>query len=111
MSEPHQTLTAIPVELEVLRALRAVLDPELGIDVVSLGLVYETSREGDRARVVMTMTSPACPLGEVLVEDARTAIESMVQGVRHVDVELVFEPPWTPDRMSPEARRQLSGEP
>lgn len=99
------------MDLEVLRALRAVLDPELGVDVVSLGLVYETSREGDRARVVMTMTSPACPLGEAIVEDARTAVESMVPGVRHADVELVFEPPWTPDRMSPEARRQLGGEP
>lgn len=99
------------MDLEVLRALRAVLDPELGVDVVSLGLVYETSREGERARVVMTMTSPACPLGEVIVEDARTAVESMVPGVRHADIELVFEPPWTPDRMSPEARRQLGGEP
>jgi metal-sulfur cluster biosynthetic enzyme len=92
---------------DVLRALRAVVDPELGIDVVSLGLVYAAERDGERARVVMTMTSPACPLGEVLVEDARAAVEAMVPGVRHVTVELVFEPPWTPERMSPEAREQL----
>lgn len=98
---------ARPTDLDVLRALRVVIDPELGIDVVSLGLVYETSREGDRARVVMTMTSPACPLGEMIVEDARTAVETMVPGVRHADIELVFEPPWSPERMSPEARLQL----
>lgn len=92
---------------DVLRALRVVIDPELGIDVVSLGLVYAAERDGERARVVMTMTTPACPLGEVIVEDARAAVEAMVPGVRHVAVELVFEPPWTPKRMSPEAREQL----
>ncbi len=92
---------------DILRALRVVIDPELGIDVVSLGLVYETSREGDRARVVMTMTTPACPLGESITRDAREAVETMVQGIRHADIELVFEPPWTPERMSPEARAQL----
>lgn len=92
---------------DILRALRVVIDPELGIDVVSLGLVYETSREGDRARVVMTMTTPACPLGESITRDAREAVETMVPGVRHADVELVFDPPWTPERMSPEAREQL----
>lgn len=94
-------------DLDILRALRVVIDPELGVDVVSLGLVYETSRQGDRARVVMTMTSPACPLGEMIVADARTAVETMVPGVHHADIELVFEPPWSPERMSPEARQQL----
>lgn len=97
------------MDLEILRALRAVIDPEVGIDVVSLGLVYEATREGDRARVVMTMTTPACPLGEVIVDDARTAVERLVPGIRHADIELVFEPPWTAERMSPEARRQLGG--
>lgn len=97
------------MDLEIVRALRAVIDPEVGIDVVSLGLVYEATREGDRARVVMTMTTPACPLGEVIVDDARTAVESLVPGIRHADIELVFDPPWTPERMSPEARAQLGG--
>jgi len=92
---------------DILRALRVVIDPELGVDVVSLGLVYAAERDGERARVVMTMTSPACPLGEVIAEDARSAVETMVAGVRHAEVELVFDPPWTPERMSPEAREQL----
>lgn len=98
---------SLEMDPDVVRALRVVLDPELGIDVVSLGLVYAATREGARARVVMTMTTPACPLGESITRDAREAVETMVSGVRHCDVELVFEPPWTPDRMSPEAREQL----
>ncbi len=95
------------MDLDVLRALRVVIDPELGIDVVSLGLVYAATREGDRARVVMTMTTPACPLGESITRDAREAVETLVPGVRHAEVELVFEPPWSPERMSAEAREQL----
>ncbi len=92
---------------EVVRALRVVMDPELGLDVVSLGLIYEASREGEKAHVVMTVTSPACPLGSMMVEDARSAVSSMVPGVSEVDVELVLEPRWTPDRMTPEAKEQL----
>ncbi len=92
---------------EILRALRVVIDPELGLDIVSLGLVYAATRDGGTAHVTMTMTSPACPLSEQLVEDARTAVESMVAGVEEAQVELVFEPRWTPERMSPEAREQL----
>lgn len=92
---------------ELLRALRAVIDPEVGIDVVSLGLVYEATRDGARAHVVMTMTSPACPMGEMILEDARTAIASLVPGVTEVSIDLVFEPRWTPDRMSAEAKQQL----
>lgn len=95
------------MDAEILRALRVVMDPELGIDVVSLGLVYDASREGDEAHVVLTMTSPACPLGELIIDDARAAVGSMVPGVRHVEVDLVFEPRWTPDRMTAEARQQL----
>jgi metal-sulfur cluster biosynthetic enzyme len=93
-------------DAEILRALRVVIDPELGVDIVSLGLVYEAVRDGDTARVVMTMTTPACPLGESIAADARSAVEAM-GGVRHADVQLVFDPPWTRERMSPDARRQL----
>lgn len=95
------------VDAEVLRALRVVIDPELGIDIVSLGLIYGATREGDHVHVVMTMTSPACPLGEVLVEDAKAAVTSLVRGVRDAEVELVFDPRWTPERMTPEAKQQL----
>ncbi len=94
-------------DLDLLRALRVVIDPELGIDIVSLGLVYGASREGDRARVVMTLTTPACPLGEVLVADAKAAVTTLVRGVREADIELVFTPRWSPDRMTLEAKERL----
>lgn len=104
---PDERATVPETDAEVLRALRAVIDPELGVDIVSLGLVYGATREGERARIVMTMTSPACPLGEVLVADAKNAVTSLVRGVREAEVELVFDPRWTPDRMTPEAKQQL----
>lgn len=92
---------------EILRALRAVVDPELGINVVDLGLIYECFREGEQATVVMTMTTPACPLHETITEDVKTAVADLCQGVKSVEVKLVFEPRWTPERMSDEAREQL----
>ena len=95
----------------LLEALRSVIDPELGVDVVSLGLVYAAQRDGDVARVVMTMTTPTCPLGESIVADARATLAARVPGLREVDVQLLFEPRWTPERLSPAARLQLGFEP
>lgn len=92
---------------ELLLALRSVIDPELGLDVVSLGLVYAATRTAERAQLVMTLTSAACPLGELIGEDARTAIISRVAGVKDVAIEWVFEPRWSPERMSPEAKHSL----
>lgn len=89
-----------------LEALRDVIDPELGLDVVALGLVYGVDvRDGD-VTVELTMTTPACPLGEQIVEDAERCLLA-VDGVQSATVRLVWEPPWTPDRMSEEARRAL----
>jgi len=90
-----------------MEAMRAVIDPEIGIDVVSLGLVYEVdiSEEGD-VKVKMTMTTPGCPLVGMITEDARNILES-VEGVKSVDVELVWDPPWTPDMIEPEVRARL----
>ncbi len=96
------------MDAEIVRALRAVIDPELGIDVVSLGLIYAAERDGSTARVTMTMTTPACPMGSMMVDDAREAVETTVSGIEHAEVELVFDPQWTPERMSDEARRALS---
>ena len=92
---------------EVLEALRHVVDPEIGINVVDLGLVYEANARDGHVHVVMTMTTPACPLGESLAEDARTAIREHVSTVKSVAVDLVWEPPWQPSMMSDAARAQL----
>ena len=94
-------------ETDIREALRRVIDPELGVNIVDLGLVYRVEVEGARARIAMTMTSPACPLAEYLKELVMSAIRQHVSDVVDVDVHLVWVPPWDPDMMSDEARRQL----
>lgn len=95
---------------EVRRALGSVIDPEVGIDIVSLGLVYAIDATGGAVSVQMTMTTPACPLGEHLVLDAKRCIQEL-PGVQSVEVELVWEPPWEPTRMSPEVRARFGWAP
>lgn len=85
-------------------ALKTVDDPEAGMDIVELGLVYEIVVEGDRVQVRMTMTSAACPVGDLLVDSARDAILGAHPRVRQAEVRLVWEPEWSPEMMSPAAR-------
>src|ERR1700690_1395603 len=97
--------TELPTEDEVLEALRSVQDPEVEMNVVDLGLVYRIIVAPEGVRVEMTMTTPACPLGDIISDDARRAIcATLPEGVG-VDVELVWEPPWTPDLMSESAKQ------
>ena len=93
-----------PTEESVREALKAVDDPEAGMNIVELGLVYAVEVAEDRIRVRMTMTSPACPMGDYLTESARDAVRRAYPLVREVDVDLVWEPMWTPEMMSEEAR-------
>ncbi len=93
-----------PDESAVLDALRAVEDPEAGMNIVDLGLVYEVRVAGDRIDVDMTMTTPACPVTETLVEQARAAVESIAPAGAAVEVHLVWEPIWNPSMMSGTAR-------
>lgn len=95
------------MESAILDALRDVIDPEIGINIVDLGLVYEAQLRDGNARVVMTMTTAACPLGESIAEEARTAILRDVPGVTSVSVDLVWDPLWQPSMMSPAARERL----
>jgi metal-sulfur cluster biosynthetic enzyme len=92
---------------EILDALRDVIDPEVGINVVDLGLVYEARAKDGLVSVVMTMTTPACPLGESMAEEAEAAIRRHVPGVTSVAIELASEPRWQPSMMSSAARRRL----
>ena len=87
-------------------ALGQVIDPELGINIVDLGLVYAIETDGLRVRVAMTMTTPACPLGDYLKDLVDTEVRQRVPGIEQVDVELVWDPSWDPARMSEAARRQ-----
>lgn len=96
----------MPTELEVRRRLRRVKDPELNLDIVVLGLVYDIDITEDNVHVTMSLTSPMCPAAGQIVEDAKSAIEEL-EDVSNVDVELTFEPPWSPDRMDPLIRSSL----
>ncbi len=87
-------------------ALQSVFDPEIPVNIVDLGLVYERSVDQNRVHVRMTLTAPGCGMGQVLVDDVRRRV-SQVPNVSGVDVELVFDPPWTRDRMSEEAQLEL----
>ena len=90
----------------VFAALKTVVDPELGLDVVSLGLIYGVDASEREIIVRMTLTSPSCPLGEVLIGMARDALRARAGG-RDVRIEVVWDPPWTPERISEEGRRAL----
>jgi probable FeS assembly SUF system protein SufT len=97
-------------EEKVWEALRQVYDPEIPASIVDLGLVYVVAAEpvegGHKVAVRMTLTAPACGIGPVLVEDVRRQVLA-VPGVVDADVELVFDPPWDPSRMSEAAKLQL----
>lgn len=85
-------------------ALRDVLDPEVGMNIVDLGLVYGLECDERGVRVDLTMTSRACPLGESIVEEARAVLAECVEDGTPIDVNLVWDPPWSPARMSDDAR-------
>jgi metal-sulfur cluster biosynthetic enzyme len=85
-------------------ALRVVVDPEVGLNIVDLGLVYSIEVGTQRVAVRMTMTTPACPVADTLVESARDAVRAAAPGVPDVEVELVWDPPWNPGMMSEIAR-------
>jgi len=93
-------------EAEVKKALRRVKDPELNLDLVVLGLIYDIRVEGSRVEVTMSLTSPMCPVAGEIVNQAREAVEG-VEGVESVEVELTFSPPWTADRIPPTVRAAL----
>ena len=92
-------------EESVRDALREVNDPEVGMNIVDLGLVYEVEVSPVRVRVTMTMTSPTCPMGDYLVDSVRDAVRRAAPEVPDVEVELVWDPPWTPERMNEDARK------
>lgn len=85
------------------RALKRVVDPEMAIDIVELGLVYTVRVDARSVLARITMTSPACPVAELIVDEAREALSTALPG-RDVDVEVVWDPPWDPGRLSARAR-------
>lgn len=94
------------LESRVRDALREVIDPELGLNVVDLGLVYGVVVSGGEVDVALTMTTPACPLGEQIARDAETRVRAL-GGITRATVTLVWDPPWGPERMTDEAKSVL----
>ena len=94
-------------EEEIVKMLRTVYDPEIPVNVYDLGLIYgvEVSDEG-AVKILMTLTAPGCPAADFILEDVRIKTES-VKGVSRVDIELTFDPPWSADMMSDEAKLEL----
>ena len=100
-------------EEHVLEQLKSVIDPELFVNIVDLGLIYNVKLapiegEGEKVDIAidMTMTSPACPAGPQLIANSKQVVERMDE-VNQVEVKIVMDPPWTPDRMTDDARDQL----
>lgn len=86
--------------------LKEVYDPELGVNIVDLGLVFDIRNQGDSVYVQMTLTTPGCPMHDTIVGGVRTVLEEQL-GINDVEVELVWEPRWSPHMMSEEAKREL----
>jgi metal-sulfur cluster biosynthetic enzyme len=88
-------------------ALRRVVDPEAGINIVDLGLVYDIVLEGETLRIDLTMTSPACPMGEMIVDNVHSELASLLPPQFVLDVRIVWEPPWSPEKMTDSARQHF----
>jgi len=101
----------MPTEEEVLLNLRNVMDPEVGMNIVDLGLVYGVSITDNSLVVDLTMTTPTCPMSEMIQDDARQVLKALVPDDAEIILNLVWEPPWAPDLMSGYARRHFGWTP
>lgn len=93
-------------EAAMIESLKEVIDPELMINIVDLGLIYSVEETDGKVAVEMTLTSPACPAGPQLMQQAKIALENL-DGVEEAEIKLVMAPPWSPDRMTDDARDHL----
>ena len=95
------------LEEKVITILKDIYDPEIPVNIYEIGLIYEIHIEDDSTvKIVMTLTTPNCPVAESLPSEVRQRIKE-IEGVKDVDLELTFEPPWTMEMLSPEARLEL----
>ena len=92
---------------EVLQVLRGIVDPEVGLNIVDLGLVYRADRTDDAVDIAITMTTRACPLAALLLAAARAALAQRFPDVPMISASLVWDPPWTADMITPDGRQQL----
>ena len=95
------------LDSEVLNVLHGIVDPEIGINIVDLGLVYLAERKSDTIDVAMTMTSRSCPLAEMMLGEAKATLSQHFPGLS-IAASLVWDPPWTPDMMTTQGRESLA---
>jgi len=95
---------------QVDEVLKDCYDPEIPVNVLDLGLIYDVNLEEERINVRMTLTAPGCGMGPMIAEDVRTKLMSRIPGIKEARVELTFDPPWTPEKMSEKARKDLGWE-
>jgi metal-sulfur cluster biosynthetic enzyme len=93
----------VPTRDDVIEALRQVEDPELGMDIVDLGLLYDVEVEGPKVKVIHTLTSMGCPVGPMIQENVDQVVRALPD-VQDVEVELTWDPPWSPEKMSDDAK-------
>lgn len=93
-------------EEEVMEVLKQCYDPEIPVNVVDLGLIYNVSIEDGTVNVEMTLTAPGCPMHSLIARDVKQKLES-IPGLERANVKVVWDPPWTPDRLSEEAKKIL----
>ena len=92
---------------KIIEHLKTVYDPEIPVDIYELGLIYKLDSDNDNnVKIDMTMTSPACPAGPQLIGQSKQVVSQM-DGIGEVEIKIVMDPPWTPDRMTDDARDQL----
>jgi metal-sulfur cluster biosynthetic enzyme len=103
--EPTGDAAPSALQRSALDALRRVVDPEMALNIVDLGLVYGIDVAADSVHVRLTMTSAACPVTDVIVEEVETELDRVLPPELRIGVELVWEPPWSAERMSDSARR------
>ncbi|MDD5300954.1 MAG: metal-sulfur cluster assembly factor [Gallionella sp.] len=101
----------MPTDEQVRTALRSVIDPEVGINIVDLGLVYGVMISDNKLHIELTMTTPACPMGEMIMDDARRVLAALLPDGAEIELDLVWEPPWDPSKMSDHARNHFGWEP
>ncbi|MBK7813828.1 MAG: metal-sulfur cluster assembly factor [Rhodocyclaceae bacterium] len=98
----------LPDRDAILAGLRGVIDPEVGMNIVDLGLVYRVDIGATGVTIDMTMTSPACPMGDMMVDEVKGVLDAMVPPGTRTEVNLVWSPPWDPSRMSETAKKHFS---
>lgn len=110
MSEPFPYAGDASLRPAIEEALGRVIDPEMALDILSLGLVYGVDASPGRVAIRLTMTSAACPMGELIVGDIEQSLREAIGPDTEIDVEMCWDPPWSPERMSPAAREAMGWE-